>query len=202
MDVNNPQPHSSLSDHELVLRAVHHSDQGAYTELLDRYRDSIYYLFVKMVNNKDDAEDLTIETFGKAFRNLHNYQPTFAFSTWLYRIATNNGIDFLRKKKISTFSIDNPIKNKDGDQFEINISGNTPDPEETMIREQKKEVLRQFVDKLKPRYKQLIELRYYEDLSYEEIANRLGLPLGTVKAQLFRAKDLLYQIIHKTKGRF
>ncbi|MBW7936993.1 MAG: sigma-70 family RNA polymerase sigma factor, partial [Flavobacteriales bacterium] len=112
-----------------------------------------------------------------------------------------NGIDFLRKKKLPTFSIDNPLKNKDGEAFEINISGDTPDPEETIIKQQKKESLRLFVDKLKPRYKQLIELRYYEDLSYEEIASKLQLPLGTVKAQLFRAKELLYHIISKTKGR-
>ncbi|MCZ2442468.1 MAG: sigma-70 family RNA polymerase sigma factor [Flavobacteriales bacterium] len=201
MDVKNPLSSNSPTDHELVRRAVEQSDQSAYAELLERYRDSIFFLLLKMVNNKDDAEDLTIETFGKAFRNLSNYQPTFAFSTWLYRIATNNGIDFLRKKKLPTFSIDNPLKNKDGEAFEINISGDTPDPEETIIKQQKKESLRLFVDKLKPRYKQLIELRYYEDLSYEEIASKLQLPLGTVKAQLFRAKELLYHIISKTKGR-
>lgn len=200
MEVNNPLSDKARSDHELVKRAVENSDQAAYAALMARYRDSIYYMFVKMVGNKDDAEDLTIETFGKAFKSLPNYQPNFAFSTWLYRIATNNGIDFLRRKKQQIFSIDNTIEGKDGDEIKVDIRSQSPDPEEALIREQKKEVLRQFVEQLKPRYRQLIELRYYEDLSYEEIAERLNLPLGTIKAQLFRAKYLLYQIVKKTRG--
>lgn len=200
MEVNNPLSEKARSDHELVKRAVEQSDQAAYAELLGRYRDSIYFMFVKMVGNKDDAEDLTIETFGKAFKSLPNYQPNFAFSTWLYRIATNNGIDFLRRKKQNIYSIDDTIKGKDGDEITVDIRSQAPDPEEEMIRKQKKEVLRQFIDQLKPRYRQLIELRYYENLSYEEIAERLNLPLGTIKAQLFRAKDLLYQIVKKTRG--
>lgn len=198
--MNNPLSDKARSDHELVKRAVEKSDQAAYAALMARYRDSIYFLFVKMVGNKDDAEDLTIETFGKAFKSLPNYQPNFAFSTWLYRIATNNGIDFLRRKKQQIYSIDDTIEGKDGDEIKVDICSQSPDPEEALIREQKKEVLRHFVDQLKPRYRQLIELRYYEDLSYEEIAERLNLPLGTIKAQLFRAKDLLYQIVKKTRG--
>lgn len=183
------------TDYELVRRAVDKGDQSAYAELLEKYRESIYFMFLKMVNNKDDAEDLTIEAFGKAFKNLHNYQPTFAFSTWLFRIATNNGIDFIRKKKLHTFSLDQSFTVDDGDEISIDIRSTGPDPEETLITEQKKEVLRQFVEKLKPRYRRLIELRYYEGLSYEEIAENLQIPLGTVKAQLFRAKDLLYNVL-------
>lgn len=200
MEVNNPLSDKARSDHELVKRAVENSDQAAYAALMARYRDSIYFMFVKMVGNKDDAEDLTIETFGKAFKSLPNYQPNFAFSTWLYRIATNNGIDFLRRKKQQIFSIDDTIEGKEGDEIKVDIRSQSPDPEEALIREQKKEVLRQFVEQLKPRYRLLIELRYYEDLSYEEIAERLNLPLGTIKAQLFRAKDLLYQVVKKTRG--
>lgn len=189
------------SDYQLVRKAVDEGDQSAYADLLDRYRESIYYLFYKMVNNHDDAEDLTIEAFGKAFKNLHNYQPTFAFSTWLFRIATNNGIDFLRKKKLKTFSIDQTFKVDDGDEISMDVKSSALDPEETMITAQKKELLRQFVDKLKPRYRRLIELRYYDGLSYEEIAEELQIPLGTVKAQLFRAKDLLYNILKKSVGK-
>ena len=195
MEVKKTLSEKAKSDHELVRKAAEEGDQSAFTELLDRHRDSIYFLFLKMVNNKDDADDLTIETFTKAFKSLENYQPTYAFSTWLYRIATNNGIDFLRKKKLQTFSIDKTVPGKDGGELSIDIKSKQPDPEEELIREQKKESIRQIVDKLKPRYRELIELRYYEDLSYEEIAEKLDLPLGTVKAQLFRAKDLLQQII-------
>lgn len=183
------------ADYELVRKAVDQGDQHAYADLLDRYKESIYFMFLKMVNNRDDAEDLTIEAFGKAFKNLHNYQPTFAFSTWLFRIATNNGIDFIRKKKINTLSLDQTFKVDDGDEISMDVRSMNLDPEETLISEQKRELLRQFVDKLKPRYKTLIELRYYEGLSYEEIAEKLEIPLGTVKAQLFRAKDLLYNVL-------
>lgn len=189
------------TDYELVRRAVDNGDQSAYAELLEKYRESIYFMFLKMVNNRDDAEDLTIEAFGKAFKNLHNYQPTFAFSTWLFRIATNNGIDFIRKKKLHTFSLDQSFTVDDGDEISIDIRSTGPDPEETLITEQKKEVLRQFVEKLKPRYRRLIELRYYEGLSYEEIADNLQIPLGTVKAQLFRAKDLLYNVLKNSIGK-
>lgn len=189
------------SDYELVRKAVDESDQSAYAELMDRYKESIYFLFLKMVNNKDDAEDLTIESFGKAFKNLHNYQPTFAFSTWLFRIATNNGIDFIRKKKLKTMSIDKSFESDDGDEMSFDLKSGNPDPEEELITEEKKEVLKKFVDKLKPRYRRLIELRYYEGLSYEEIAENLEIPIGTVKAQLFRAKDLLYNILKGTKGK-
>lgn len=189
------------SDYELVRKAVDEGDQSAYAELMGRYKDSIYYLFYKMVNNKDDAEDLMIEAFGKAFKNLHSYQPTFAFSTWLFRIATNNGIDHIRKKKLDTLSIDKNMKSEDGDSIKIDVKSSNLDPEEELVSEQKKELIKKLVDKLKPKYKQLIELRYYEEKSYEEIAEELEMPLGTVKAQLFRAKDLLYNIMKSSKGK-
>ena len=189
------------SDYELVLKATEQGDQAAYAELMGRYKDSIYFLFFKMVNNKDDAEDLMIESFGKAFRNLHHYQPTYAFSTWLFRIATNNGIDHIRKKKIDTFSIDKNIAGSDGDDMKIDIKSTNLDPEEELITEQKKKLVKELVDKLKPKYRQLIEMRYYDELSYEEIAEKLEMPLGTVKAQLFRAKDLLYNIMKSNKGK-
>jgi RNA polymerase sigma-70 factor (ECF subfamily) len=189
------------SDYDLVRKAVDEGDQSAFAELMERYRESIYFLFLKMVNNKDDAEDLMIESFGKAFKSLHNYQPTFAFSTWLFRIATNNGIDFIRKKKLHTLSIDKSFESEEGDEMSIDIRSGAPDPEEEMITEQKKEVLKRFVDKLKPRYRRLIELRYYEAMSYEEISETLEIPIGTVKAQLFRAKDLLYNILKSTRGK-
>ena len=86
-------------DYELVIRATQKKDQQAFAELMDKYKDSIYYMLLKMVHNNDDAEDLTLEAFGKAFSRLHQYTPNFAFSTWLFKIATNNCIDFLRKKK-------------------------------------------------------------------------------------------------------
>ena len=182
-------------DYELVVKATKYNDQQAFSDLMDRYKDSIYFMLLKMVNNKDDAEDLTIEAFGKAFNSLKQYTPNYAFSTWLFKIASNNCIDFLRKKKKKIMSIDNSIENKDGDEIAIELKSDARTPEQETIRDQKIEVMRTYVKKLKPRYEILVEMRYFKEMSYEEISTELGLPLGTVKAQLFRAREFLYNLM-------
>ena len=182
-------------DYELVIRATKKKDQQAFAELMDKYKDSIYYMLLKMVNNNDDAEDLTLEAFGKAFNRLHQYTPNFAFSTWLFKIATNNCIDFLRKKKKNVMSVDNRIANNDGDDFMFEIKSEGMSPEQLAMNGQKIQLMRQYVKKLKPRYEILVEMRYFKEMSYDEISNELNLPLGTVKAQLFRAREFLYNIM-------
>ncbi|MFA4851822.1 MAG: sigma-70 family RNA polymerase sigma factor [Bacteroidales bacterium] len=184
----------ALRDYKLVQLAVNVGDQKAYAGLMNNYKDSIYFMLLKMTNNSDDADDLTIETFGKAFKNLHQYTPDYAFSTWLFKIASNNCIDFIRKKKL-TFSIDKSFETEDGVEIAHNIPALAPDPEENFIKKQKIKLMREIVEKLKPRYRMLIEMRYFQELSYEEIADELKLPLGTVKAQLFRAREFLYNIL-------
>jgi RNA polymerase sigma-70 factor (ECF subfamily) len=183
----------------LLVEMARNGSEKAFSSLLNRYRDSIYFMLLKMVNNASDAEDLTIEAFGKAFRNLDSFTPEFAFSTWLFKIATNNCIDFIRKKQVSPTTIDQ--LQDDLGSLTLNIQSDLPDPEEILINDQKIAVLRGIVNQLKPRYRKLIELRYYKEYSYEEIATELGLPVGTVKAQLFRAKSLLYNIFTKTGNR-
>lgn len=185
-------------DLQLVEAAIA-GNQSAYAELMDRYRDSIYFMMVKMVKNNDDADDLTIEAFGKAFNRLEQYSPTFAFSTWLFKIASNNCIDFIRKKRITVSSLDTGFSNEDGEMIYIDARSNTLDPEETIMQDQKIKHMRLLVSKLKPRYRELVEKRYFEELSYEEIAEELNLPLGTVKAQLFRARDFLANLMENTK---
>lgn len=185
-------------DLELVQAAIE-GDQMAYGELMDRYRESIYYMMLKMVKNTDDADDLTIEAFGKAFNRLKQYSPNYAFSTWLFKIASNNCIDFIRKKRIKVTSMDSGITSNDGETIYIDAKSNTLDPEETIMKKQKVMHMRTLVSKLKPRYRILVEKRYFEELSYEEISLELGLPLGTVKAQLFRARDFLSNMIENTK---
>ncbi len=187
-------------DYELVQRAVE-GDQGAYADLMDRYKDSIYFMLLKMVNNRDDAEDLTIEAFGKAFNRLHQYTPNYAFSTWLFKIASNNCIDFIRRRKKATLSLDNPIVGSDGDEMSIDVRDLERNPEEEAIHAQKVKMMREVVLKLKPRYRKLVELRYFREYSYEEIAQELDLPLGTVKAQLFRAREFLYNIMKNSEGK-
>ncbi len=201
MEISQHLSDKARHDYDLVQRALKEKDQQAYAELMERYRESIYFMLLKMVNNKDDAEDLTIEAFGKAFRRLAQYTPQFAFSTWLFKIASNNGIDFIRKKRIRALSLDSGFRNEDGDSMEIAVTDTQPDPIEALERKERLELMREVVLRLKPRYRQLIELRYFQELSYEEIAQELDLPLGTVKAQLFRARDFLYQILKNTKGK-
>jgi RNA polymerase sigma factor (sigma-70 family) len=186
------------SDLNLVEQAKL-GNEKAFATLMYKYRDSIYYMLLKMVNNPADAEDLTIEAFGKAFSNLDLYTPRFAFSTWLFKIATNNCVDFIRKKQVSPSPLDHLQESMEN--ATMNIQSDLPDPEESMINHQKIAALNEIVNQLKPRYRSLIELRYFREYSYEEIASELKLPIGTVKAQLFRAKTLLYNILVKTDNR-
>jgi RNA polymerase sigma-70 factor (ECF subfamily) len=183
----------------LLVEQAKKGNEKAFASLMNRYRDSIYYMLLKMVNNSSDAEDLTIVAFGKAFRNLHSYTPKFAFSTWLFKIATNNCIDFIRKKQASPTPLDHLQDSLEN--ITVNIQSDMPDPEESLINHQKIAALKDIVSHLKPRYKLLIELRYYKEYSYEEISSELNLPIGTVKAQLSRAKTLLYNILIKTGNR-
>jgi RNA polymerase sigma factor (sigma-70 family) len=199
VEINPDLSDKALYDYRLVKAAVEQGDQKAYALLMDRYRDSIYFMLLKMVNNKDDADDLTIEAFGKAFNKLHQYTPNYAFSTWLFKIASNNCIDFIRKKKKFVLSLDKPIEGTDGGEMTFDVPSNTLDPEETYIKAQKVILMQGVVEKLKPRYRTLVELRYFKEYSYEEIARELDLPLGTVKAQLFRAREFLYNILKNSK---
>lgn len=183
-------------DYNLVQNAIA-GDQSAYAELMSRYRNSVFHTMLKMVNNKEDANDLTIEAFGKAFRKLSSYAPHYAFSTWLFRIAINNGIDHIRKKRLQVLSIDDTIEPDGNQDYASNIRSSAMNPEELYMNEQKIQMMRAVLSKLNEKYRLMIELRYFEELSYDEIAKELGIPLGTVKAQLFRAKEMLYEMIQK-----
>ena len=204
MEVTNQEVQKQFSakakhDFKLIRAAVDHGDEKAYAELMQIYKKPVYHVVLKMVRNQDDAEDLTIEAFAKAFRNLHKFNPEYAFSTWLFRIATNNCIDFIRKNKIKTMSIDSAIKVDNGDEITIDFRDNDLNPAEHAIRNQKIEIMRQVVEQLPDKYRRLVSLRYFDELSYEEIATELKAPLGTVKAQLHRARELLFDMVKHTK---
>lgn len=200
MEVNPNLTEKAKRDYELVRSAIEQNNQLAFTELLELYRETIYFMLLKMTGNPDDAEDLTIEAFGKAFKNINKYTPDYAFSTWLFKIASNNCIDFMRKKKKNVLADD-----KYDDITESYHARNLPsqylDPEEKLIRLQKIDLMRKVVENLKPRYKRLIQLRYFEELSYEEICQEMKLPLGTVKAQLFRAREFLFNMLQNSGDR-
>jgi len=199
MEINDNLSSKAKHDLALIRRAVNDSDQKAYAELLQRYRDSLFYTMLKMVDNHEDADDLTIEAFAKAFKKLPTYTPDYAFSTWLFKIASNNCIDFIRKKRIQLTSMDSGIVMEDGEKMRIDAKSATLNPEESIMQGQRVVHMRLLVSKLKPKYRDLVEKRYFEELSYEEIAEQMNLPLGTVKAQLFRARDFLAAMMEKTK---
>jgi RNA polymerase sigma factor (sigma-70 family) len=195
MEVGKHLTEKAKRDYRLVKLAVNNGDQKAYAELLNNYRDTLYFMLLKMTNNPVDADDLTIEAFGKAFKNLHQYSPDYAFSTWLFKIAANNCIDFMRKHHRIQYASVNETGESDSDNHPVNIPSTAPGPDEKVIAKQKVQLMHEVVDKLKPHYKTLIEMRYFREYSYEEIASDLDLPVGTVKAQLFRAREFLYNIL-------
>ncbi len=182
---------SRVEDADLIERAVA-GNQQAFTQLRQKYYPTIAGLIRRMMRNSDDVEDLVQETFVKAFNAIATFNHEYAFSTWLYRIASNHCIDFLRKKRLKTFSIDQPIETHDGEiQYEISDSTWLPDTD--IHNKEKTSLLNAAIQELPEKYRVVIELRHGEELDYQEIANQLGLPLGTVKAHLFRAREMLYK---------
>jgi len=194
-ELNRQFSDKALEDFRLIDEAVNNNDEQAYAKLMQRYKRPVYHMILKMVRNVDDAEDLTIESFAKAFKSLHRFKKDFTFSTWLFRIATNNTIDQIRKKKLNTMSIDNTFTDDNGDGVSIDVEDENLDPQEETIKSQKAELIQVFVDKLPPKYQKLVRLRYFNELSYEEIAEELEAPLGTVKAQLHRARELMFEMV-------
>ena len=199
MEINEHLTGKAQRDYQLVLAALNNGDQEAYAELMKNYRDALYFMLLKMTKNPQDADDLTIEAFGKAFKNLHQYTSEFAFSTWLFKIASNNCIDFMRRKRKNILNGRPRDENSSKNDPTSSIPSETLDPEENIIKKQKVKLMREVVERLKPHYRTLVELRYFKEYSYEEISNELNLPIGTVKAQLFRSRELLYNIMKNVK---
>lgn len=166
--------------------------QSAYQELMEKYQGALTRHVQKMVHGSNDIDDLVQECFIKAFGALKSYSSDYAFSTWLYKIATNHTIDFLRKKRLKTFSIDRPIKTKDG-EVEYEIPDTDYRPDRHIVEDQRRELIQEAIDALPPKYHMVIVMRHQQEKSYEEIARELDLPLGTVKAHIFRARALLYK---------
>lgn len=169
-------------------------DQLAFRELMKKYRDAIFNLINRIIRDREQVEDLTQETFVKAFASLQNFNREYAFSTWLYKIATNSSIDYIRKKKLYTMSINRPISHEDSD-YSIEIPDSTYEPDKVIIRNQKSVIIAEAIAQLPPKYKQVILMRHNEERDYAEIAKILKIPIGTVKAHIFRARELLYKYL-------
>ncbi len=204
MDINNIPDRRKKEF--LLVQAAQRGDEAAFAKLFEMYYKTIYYIVYRMVKNEDDAEDLTIEAFTRAFENIKYYVPTNAFVTWLSKIAVNRTIDFLRKRKVtnSTYSIDEPHPQADDENATLSgtIEAEDIDPEERVIKNEVTELLNRFIDQLPADYAEIMRMRYFKQLAYKEIADILELPLGTVKARLHRGKELLRSLIKNKKHIF
>lgn len=190
---------SSLEDDGYVIRAKD-GDQEAFRFLSRKYEKPLYYHVLKMVKVHEQVEDIVQESFVKAFGNLSSYNTEYAFSTWLYRIATNHTIDYLRKKKLQTTSIDEPVSSSDG-EMSIQIAGNS-ETDRNIIRKERKKIITEAIQNLPEKYREVIIMRHLDEMSYHEISEELDLPLGTVKAHIFRAREMLYKALIDKKDKF
>ena len=192
MKIENPVsvPSKSKAEDIILIESAIAGDQSSYEKLMKKYYQMIYNLVFRMISKKEDVEDLVQEAFIKALHSLRNFDKQFAFSTWLFKIATNNAIDYLRKKKLYTFSIDKEIESDDSDyKFEIPDIENKPDKH--IMDSELRTILNEAIESLPEKYRQVIVLRHNKELEYEEIAKQMKLPLGTVKAHIFRGRELL-----------
>jgi RNA polymerase sigma factor (sigma-70 family) len=191
---------SRRQDSETIREALRGA-QPAYEKLMRKYHDAIYMLIYRMVREKAEVEDLTQEAFIKAFASLRNFNNEYAFSTWLYKIATNNCIDYIRRKKLQPFSLDKPL-GSDEDQYAFEVPDTSFEADKPIIERQRAKFLEEAINALPEKYRRVIVLRHKEERDYREIAKILGLPLGTVKAHLFRARELLNKYLRNKIQQF
>ena len=183
------------TDYELIDEAID-GNEAAYGILMDRYRDSLHGILYRMVRDQEETQDLVQEAFIKAYNALSSFNKQYSFSTWLFKIASNNCIDHLRKKRLSTTSIDTPIETKDG-SITQDIPDSSYSPEMDIIRNEMITTIHDAIDQLPEKYREVINLRHKQDRSYDEIAIELELPIGTVKARIFRAREILKKALSK-----
>ena len=184
---------SSEQDRALVVAALD-GDQRAYEQLVTKYREPLARHVGRLVRDTRQVEDLVQEAFIKAFGSLQSYSSAYAFSTWLYKIATNHAIDHLRRKKLPTYSIDKPLQTKDG-ELQIELPDTTYRPDKHVVADQRNALIAAAIEQLPEKYHRVIVMRHQQEMSYDEIATALDLPLGTVKAHIFRARGLLYKYL-------
>ncbi len=182
-------------DLELIENALKGS-QKAFRQLSEKYKTPVYHIIYKIVRNTDTANDLVQETFMKAFSSLASYRSEYKFSTWLYKIAANCSIDFLRKKRINALSLDQQLDTGEG-TVEIEVADDSYNPEKDLVRKQQRISIVEAIEELPTKYREVIIYRHKDDKSYEEIADLMNIPVGTVKARIFRARELLKK---KLKG--
>ena len=189
MTTNPTAEENKREDYDLIEQALD-GNQSAYNRLVSKYDNVVGLLIRKVVHNAGEISDLKQEVFIKAFNSLHTFKKEYAFSTWLFRIATNHGIDFLRKKQLITYSMEDSLETQDG-TLRQQFAAPSPTPEAKLIQKEATQQIATAIANLPDKYRICIEMRHKDDKSYEEIAEELDLPLGTIKARIFRARELL-----------
>lgn len=177
-----------------LIRKCKRGEEAAFEALLNRYRGPIYSLCFRMTRHSEDAHDLAQEIFIKVFSLLERYDEEYAFSSWLFRIATNHCIDYLRRNRLRFLSLDGG-GHKDNEEIEFQLPDSGPCPDTVLQRKEALDRLEEIIDQLPPHYRAITLLRHDQELSYEEIAEILDLPLGTVKARIHRARNLIQQML-------
>jgi RNA polymerase sigma-70 factor (ECF subfamily) len=177
------------TDKDLIDGALG-GEQEAYRELMNRHKSAIFHIILKIVRDNEVAADLVQDTFMKAFMSLSSYRSEFRFSTWLYRIGANCAIDHLRKQRIKTLSLNAPTDSGDG-RLEFDIPDESRNPEKDLVNREQRVSINDAIDSLPDKYRTVINYRHRDNKSYEEIAEALNIPIGTVKARIFRARELL-----------
>jgi RNA polymerase sigma-70 factor (ECF subfamily) len=180
-------------DGELVRRILK-GEGDLFTALVDRYKNRLYRFVARYTNDMEDARDITQEVFLKVYGALDSYDPRYKFSTWLFRIAGNAAIDHLRRRKVRPLSLELPV-DEDGESRAVEPRETRPDPFDDLARRRLGQALHDAIEKLPDDYRELISLRHYGELPYEEIAELKGMPLGTVKNKLFRARQALRDLL-------
>ncbi|MCL5033775.1 MAG: sigma-70 family RNA polymerase sigma factor [Bacteroidetes bacterium] len=186
--------HRRAKEDAALVKLAIDGDEKAYKSLIRRYKNPVAQVVYRLVKDRSQVEDLTQEVFIKAFQHLQDFDYEHQFASWLFKIANNHCIDYIRKKKLRVYSIDEQIQTEDG-KMDYEIPDSTYEPDLNILREQKSKLIRQAINSLPDKYREVIVLRHQEELSYEEIAVQTGLPVNTIKVHLFRAREMLYKFL-------
>lgn len=196
------QAESNAVDYQ-IINEILSGNKDAFALLQKKYQRQITSLLRKMVRDEDDVADLVQDTFIKAYRALPTFQQEHSFEKWLYKIASNTCIDYLRRKRFAMLSIDRTFTNDDGSESSMEFEDpDSPQPDAHLLSVERTELLKIAFDELPEKYQLVIKMRHEEELEYNEIAEQLNLPLGTVKAHIFRARAMMLQSLKKHRHIF
>ena len=193
-------PSPELSEDCLIIQDILGGNTNAFAKLQKKYQRQIQNLMRRMVRDQDDVDDLVQVSFIKAYNALPSFLCEHSFEKWLYKIASNNCIDYLRRKRFTIISIDKPVQTSDGEMAMELPDPHALIPDSNMLGEERSKVINEAYESLPPKYKEVIRMRHHEELEYNEIADKLQLPLGTVKAHIFRARQMMLKKLQKHRA--